>query len=228
MEKRSDGFNFFGRKRVVFLLSGWLQRELLAQGYVDAVLNGAPRSGTGNYLLFSFTVARTPDEIVAHAETRYHPVEMSGVIRHMIDNPGRYAAIGTPCFAKALRLAARQSPELQERLRFVLGIVCGHLKPAPFARALAAQCGIARALYHDADLIVFDEATSALDNLTEREVMASIEALPGGMTILMIAHRLSTVKVCDRIVVRCRRLEFGKTSSQRKLPFGHWWEQHEE
>jgi ABC-type bacteriocin/lantibiotic exporter with double-glycine peptidase domain len=60
---------------------------------------------------------------------------------------------------------------------------------------------IARALYHDADLIVFDEATSALDNLTEREVMASIEALPGEKTILMIAHRLSTVKVCDRIVV---------------------------
>jgi ABC-type multidrug transport system fused ATPase/permease subunit len=63
------------------------------------------------------------------------------------------------------------------------------------------RIGIARALYHDADLIVFDEATSALDNLTEREVMASIEALPGDKTILMIAHRLSTVKVCDRIVV---------------------------
>lgn len=66
------------------------------------------------------------------------------------------------------------------------------------------RIGIARALYHDADLIVFDEATSALDNLTEREVMASIEALPGDKTILMIAHRLSTVKVCDRIVVMDR------------------------
>ena len=56
-------------------------------------------------------------------------------------------------------------------------------------------------LYHDAELNVFDEATSALDNVTEREVMASIEALPGDKAILMIAHRLSTVKVCDRIVV---------------------------
>ena len=63
------------------------------------------------------------------------------------------------------------------------------------------RIAIARALYHDADLIVFDEATSALDNLTEREVMAAIEALPGDKTIVMIAHRLSTVKVCDRIVV---------------------------
>lgn len=63
------------------------------------------------------------------------------------------------------------------------------------------RIGIARALYHGADLIVFDEATSALDNLTERGVMAAIEAVPGSKTILMIAHRLSTVKKCDRIIV---------------------------
>lgn len=55
------------------------------------------------------------------------------------------------------------------------------------------RIGIARALYHDADLILFDEATSALDNATEREVIAAIEALPGDKTVIMIAHRLSTV-----------------------------------
>lgn len=63
------------------------------------------------------------------------------------------------------------------------------------------RIGIARAMYHDADLIVFDEATSALDNLTEAEVMEAIDALPGGKTVVMIAHRLSTVKHCDRIIV---------------------------
>lgn len=63
------------------------------------------------------------------------------------------------------------------------------------------RIGIARALYHDADLIVFDEATSALDNLTERDVMDAIAALPGDKTIMMIAHRLSTVRQCDRIAV---------------------------
>jgi ABC-type multidrug transport system fused ATPase/permease subunit len=63
------------------------------------------------------------------------------------------------------------------------------------------RIGIARALYHGADLIVFDEATSALDNLTERDVMSAIDAVPGNKTILMIAHRLSTVQKCDRIVV---------------------------
>ena len=63
------------------------------------------------------------------------------------------------------------------------------------------RIGVARALYHDAELIVFDEATSALDNLTEREVMSAIDALPDEKTVLMIAHRLSTVQGCDRIVV---------------------------
>lgn len=63
------------------------------------------------------------------------------------------------------------------------------------------RIGIARALYSDADLIVFDEATSALDTLTERDVMAAIEALPGEKTILIVAHRLSTVKSCDRIII---------------------------
>jgi ATP-binding cassette, subfamily B, bacterial PglK len=63
------------------------------------------------------------------------------------------------------------------------------------------RIGIARALYHDADLIIFDEATSALDNLTEKDVMEAIDALPGDKTVLMIAHRLSTVKHCDRIIV---------------------------
>ena len=63
------------------------------------------------------------------------------------------------------------------------------------------RIGIARALYHEADLIVFDEATSALDNLTELEVMSAIDALPGDKTVLIIAHRLSTVKRCDQIIV---------------------------
>ena len=63
------------------------------------------------------------------------------------------------------------------------------------------RIGIARALYHNAALIVFDEATSALDNQTEKDVMDAISQLPGDTTVLIIAHRLSTVRDCDRIIV---------------------------
>jgi ATP-binding cassette subfamily B protein len=62
------------------------------------------------------------------------------------------------------------------------------------------RIGIARALYKKASMIVFDEATSALDNATEREVMAAIEGLSGELTIILIAHRLSTVERCDVVV----------------------------
>ena len=61
------------------------------------------------------------------------------------------------------------------------------------------RIGIARALYRQASVIVFDEATSALDNATEKEVMAAINGLSHRFTIILIAHRLSTVEKCDKI-----------------------------
>jgi ATP-binding cassette subfamily B protein len=63
------------------------------------------------------------------------------------------------------------------------------------------RIGIARALYKQAELLVLDEATSALDNRTESEVMAAVEALDLSITVILIAHRLTTVKRCDKIVV---------------------------
>lgn len=61
------------------------------------------------------------------------------------------------------------------------------------------RIGIARALYRDPGVIFFDEATSALDNATERAVMEAIHNLSGTKTILLVAHRLSTVRPCDCI-----------------------------
>ena len=62
------------------------------------------------------------------------------------------------------------------------------------------RIGIARALCKQAQVLVFDEATSALDNETEAAVMEAIEGLSKELTILMIAHRLSTVQRCDRVI----------------------------
>ena len=62
------------------------------------------------------------------------------------------------------------------------------------------RIGIARALYKQARVLVFDEATSALDTSTEQALMQAIEALSKELTIVMIAHRLSTVERCDRVI----------------------------
>ena len=61
------------------------------------------------------------------------------------------------------------------------------------------RIGIARALYHSPAVLVFDEATSALDTLTEQAVMDAVNTLSKQKTIILIAHRLSTVRTCDRI-----------------------------
>ena len=62
------------------------------------------------------------------------------------------------------------------------------------------RIGIARALYKQADVIIFDEATSALDNETEQAVMHAIEALSKDLTLFIIAHRLTTLESCTQIV----------------------------
>lgn len=61
------------------------------------------------------------------------------------------------------------------------------------------RIGIARALYHDPEILVLDEATSALDSSTEQAVMESIESLQGVKTMVIIAHRLTTIKNADLI-----------------------------
>ena len=62
------------------------------------------------------------------------------------------------------------------------------------------RIGIARALYKQPTVLVFDEATSALDNFTEQEIMEAIEGLSRDITIVIVAHRLSTVRRCDAII----------------------------
>jgi ATP-binding cassette subfamily B protein len=71
------------------------------------------------------------------------------------------------------------------------------------------RIGIARALYKQAGVLVLDEATSALDNVTERSVMEAIENLDRNLTILIIAHRLTTVRRCDSIV----QIEAGRVAA---------------
>ena len=62
------------------------------------------------------------------------------------------------------------------------------------------RIGISRALYKDVNVLIFDEATNALDDETEQAVMEAIEGLGRDLTILIIAHRLNTLKGCDQIV----------------------------
>jgi ABC-type multidrug transport system fused ATPase/permease subunit len=74
------------------------------------------------------------------------------------------------------------------------------------------RIGIARALYHDPEILVLDEATSSLDTKTEQGVMNTVSALQGKKTVLIVAHRLSTIKHCDYLF----RLDNGKIINSGK------------
>jgi ABC-type bacteriocin/lantibiotic exporter with double-glycine peptidase domain len=68
------------------------------------------------------------------------------------------------------------------------------------------RVALARAFYHDRNVLVMDESTSALDNVTESEIVREIKQLKGIKTVIVIAHRLTTLKYCDCIY----RLDNGK------------------
>jgi ABC-type multidrug transport system fused ATPase/permease subunit len=80
------------------------------------------------------------------------------------------------------------------------------------------RIGIARALYHDPAVLVLDEATSALDTLTEDSVMEAVTALKGTKTILIVAHRLSTVERCDRLYRLEQRTLMAEGTPSELLP----------
>jgi ATP-binding cassette subfamily C protein len=72
------------------------------------------------------------------------------------------------------------------------------------------RVGIARALYHNPQVLVMDEATAALDNETEAGVMAAVEQLSGEKTLIIIAHRFNTIENCDQLFY----LEGGKLENE--------------
>jgi ABC-type multidrug transport system fused ATPase/permease subunit len=111
----------------------------------------------------------------------------------------------------------RRAAKLAQIAEFIEGLPAGYEtyvgeRGIRLSGGQRQRIGIARALYKNASVIVFDEATSALDNATEREVMAAIEELSGEFTIILIAHRLSTVERCDLVV----ELSQGRVVAQGK------------
>ena len=125
-------------------LATWVLKKLIDTQEIDAALNVGPRDPReSSGRLFEFGVSTSGEDVAATSSSRYYPVELSQVVAHIKENPGRYAVTALPCFAKALRLLCASDPVLNERIRYVVGLVCGHLKSTRFAEMFAWQHGIA-------------------------------------------------------------------------------------
>src|SRR5690606_28822131 len=95
-------------------------------------------------------------------------------------------------------LEAAQLRELVESLPEGIDTMVGE-RGVRISGGQRQRVGIARALYHNPEVLVMDEATSALDNQTERQFVEALERLQGNHTLIVIAHRLSTVRNCDTL-----------------------------
>jgi len=88
------------------------------------------------------------EEVCAGSKSSYYPVELSEVVRYVLEHPGRYAVVGLPCVCKAIRNAQKTIPKLEQRIRFIFGLVCaGQQVNAKFAQAIAKLAGL------DGDLV---------------------------------------------------------------------------
>ena len=119
----------------------WLLEELLRRDMIDHVAHVVPAEA-GSDDLFTFGISSSKVDLARGRKSIYYPVEMSSILQKIRETPGRYAITAVPCFSKALRLLAQQDPILKDRITFVVGTVCGHLKSRFFAEYLAWNQGV--------------------------------------------------------------------------------------
>lgn len=123
-------------------LGSWLLKTAMNDGLVSHAVHIRKSKDGNGAVIFEYAVSDSPDGIRAGAKSKYYPVEMSAVIEHIRRVEGSYFLVGVPCFIKAVRLLTREDPTLASRIRFTLGLVCGHLKSDRFAKYVGWQLGI--------------------------------------------------------------------------------------
>lgn len=120
----------------------WIATQLLNKNLIDGIIHVKSSKEGKEKTLFSYQISNTVEELYEGSKSRYYPVEMSEVLKYVRENPGRYALVGIPCFIKGFRLLSGQDDVIKERVKFTIGLICGHLKTDMFARSIAWEMGI--------------------------------------------------------------------------------------
>lgn len=120
-------------------IATYVFEKLLERKLVEHVVSvGQAKSGDNHY---EYIVTSNVSDLKAAAKTKYYPVSLGEVITRVRDLPGRVAVSGVACFVKALRLAQSNDALLHEKIRFVVGIICGGVKSRHYTDYLAAKSG---------------------------------------------------------------------------------------
>lgn len=141
----------------------WILCELKRIGNIDYVIHVKESKNKKEELFFKYSISETNEEILSGAKSRYYPIEMSEVMKIVQNTPGNYAFVGLPCFVKAVRLLINENEILAQRIKYCIGIVCGHLKSTEFSKFFGWQVGIRPTKLEKIDFRVKLENNSAGD-----------------------------------------------------------------
>lgn len=178
----------------------WIASKLLEEGMVDKIIH--VKSSSNSDLLFEYKISSNLKETQEGSKSRYYPVEMSKVLDYVVNNDYNYLFVGVPCFIKAIRQLQNQYPILKERIKYTLGLACGHLKSDFFAKSMAWELGI-----HPNDLEQIDFRVKNEEKFANNYSIkvsgkfngekVSIESLTKELFVSNWGHGLFKYKACD-------------------------------
>jgi len=137
----------------------YLIDELLKNRVVDAVIS--VKGGKDSF--YEYAIIRSIDDITVASKTKYYPVTLATVIDQLKTNDERFAIVGIACFIKSIRLLQYYHPDLKEKIKFTIGIICGGIKSRFFAEYLAGRAGIENNQFSDPQFRIKDIQSKASD-----------------------------------------------------------------
>ena len=191
----------------------WLASKMLEDGLVDAVVH--VKDGPDPEHMYTYQVSHSVNELKAGAKSKYYPIEMSEVLAYVREHEGRYLFIGIPCFVKAVRLLCRQDAVLNERIKYCIGLVCGHLKSDFFAKSEAWESGVP---LNDIARVDFRHKTPGSP---ASDYAVEVQRIDGGEPVIKRTAELSTTNwglgyfkynacdYCDDVLAETADVTFG-------------------
>lgn len=140
-------------------LATYITAQLLEDEQVDFVVSVG--KGAADY--YDYKISSSVDELLTTSKTKYYPVSMANALKHIEDNDGRYAIVGTACFIKAIRLLQYYNPLFKKRIKFTVGIICGGQKSKYYTDYLASHLKLSPNSFVNPLFRVKDEESTAID-----------------------------------------------------------------
>lgn len=134
--------------------------ELMRRGEVQHVISVKNGQATKHY---QYTIISSIDELADAAKTKYYPVTLADVLKDIAKLNGKVAIVGVACFVKAIRLAQVYDPSFNDKVGFIIGIICGGVKSAFFAEYLASKTGVSVKDFSQPEFRIKDHNSTAAD-----------------------------------------------------------------